>query len=104
MSALTRLAEKVEAGEWDQPVAWKVFGIGQTGRAERAYNGSLDAAKALHEAVLPGWIGSFATDGFARVAKGGNVLTVMQSAHIDGLPARAWLLAILRALSAGELP
>lgn len=99
MSALIRLAEKVEAGTvGDGLNTSSVFGDNQTAMdAVDAYYGSLDAAKALHDAVLPGWIGSFATDGFAQVAKGGSVLTVMQSAHIDGQPARAWLLAILRA-------
>ena len=102
MQALRDLLVKVEAGEWwgDLPrpdclhtdLCWKAF------------NGSLDAAKALHEAVLPGWMGSFATDGFARVAKGGHVLTVMECCHIDNSPARAWLICILRALIAQATP
>ena len=68
-----------------------------------AYAGSLDAANALHKAVLPGWAGSLDTEGFAKVGKGSRgVQTVMYAERIDGHPARAWLLAILSALIAQE--
>jgi len=96
-AALEALLMKVEAGTIDGMTphcdlpAMHVLG---------AYVGSLDAAKALHEAVLPGWIGNFGTDGFAKVAKGGRVQTVMEVARVDDNPARAWLIAILRALIA----
>lgn len=66
-----------------------------------AFDGSLDAARQLHEALLPGWVGSSDTEGFAKVGKGSRgVQTVMYAERIDGQPARAWLLAILRALKA----
>jgi len=75
-----------------------------------AYKGSLDAAKALHEAVLPdiGWEvyrtakypgmipGSCPSPYKAIVGWGTQV-----SGHADN-PARAWLIAILRALIAGD--
>ena len=101
-AALQALLMKVEAGEW-----WANLprpDILHTDLCWKAFNGSLDAAKALHEAVLPGWIGNFGTDGFAKVAKGGRVQTVMEVARVDDNPARAWLIAILRALIAQATP
>jgi hypothetical protein len=75
--------------------------------AYRAYDGSLDAAKALHEAVLPGaywFIGHLDEPSLFYVA------TVAQGHFADSpswrgyamIPARAWLLAILDALIAQE--
>lgn len=64
-----------------------------------AHDGSLDAALALHEALLPGWdfhVGSEA-NGNGYVA---NVLDAPWVEHFMAdapKPARAWLLAILRA-------
>ena len=106
--ALRDLLVKVEAGEagWNRlaTIAEDALPPREAALAATAYRGSLDAAKALHEAVLPGWVGSFASDGFARVAKGGRVLTLMECARIEGQPARAWLIAILRALIAHATP
>lgn len=107
--ALRALLEAVKAGalpdeDWRlmrdiwSPRNWHDLGH----NVRYAFHGSLDAAKALHDAVLPGWHGSFSTDGFARVAKGGRVLTVMESCHVDCKPARAWLIAILVALIAKD--
>ena len=100
--ALAELIAKVEAGTLvtvdliihePQERAW----------AQRAYGGSLDAAKALHEAVLPGWVwgcGFDGDDGFgAGVANGGREFVVHGGADN---PARAWLLAILHALHSME--
>ncbi len=65
----------------------------------KAYNGDLNAAKALHDALLPGWH-------FAIQPTG---VTVIRLDHphdgmvFDGsnqVTARAWLLAILRAYHA----
>ena len=98
--ALTELIEKVEAGDRsaslrDTPLK------GNGGLYEGALNGSLDAAKALHDAVLPGWIGYADTTGFAWLYEDENE-SQTQSALIPSNPARAWLLAILRALHAME--
>lgn len=66
-----------------------------------AYEGSLDAAKALHEAVLPGWEYGV-TENHER--PDGPCAYVSKWADDYGFeatsdnPARAWLLAILRAL------
>lgn len=58
-------------------------------------NGSLDAAKALHEAVLPGW--EYDIDSVSGVCVYPDDLDGAQIG-IASDPARAWLLAILEAL------
>ena len=111
--ALRKLIKAVEAGDritWGLggcdarkafPVLWKT--------AMDAYCGSLDAAKALHEALLPGWefgvtINADEPTPAAYVAKWGAT----EGSIGDGFeaqavtPARAWLLAILKA-KLGEL-
>jgi hypothetical protein len=109
MSALTRLAEKVESGEghfvilaaateWDSDNG---NGLGEC--VVEAYHGSLTTAKALHDAVLPGWW--FAIK--PNCATVGNMDYQHDGKIFDGKStstARAWLLAILRALAAGETP
>ena len=70
--------------------------------------GSLDAAHALHKAVLPGWLFCI-SDNSAFVTKPDGPMIVpldwdgdMGQYHADAdNPARAWLLAILAALIAG---
>lgn len=89
---------------------WDVWG-----HAIDAYRGSLDAAKALHEAVLP-------NIGPVLDLVSGDVAMYKQIVNDDGkgtdewewmftvdpfgpgapMPARAWLIAILRALIAKE--
>ncbi len=115
--ALIRLRDAVKAGEWDQSAAWKSFGISKTNRAERAHHGSLDAAKALHEAVLPGWAvddmsqnGNLAGHPWGIRLAHWNTTRPDKNQHVsagwgnDDLPsnnpARAWLLAVLEALIA----
>ena len=101
--ALADLIAKVEAGEWDCNLPNKgVAGLGSAKRfrlAVCAYNGSLDAASALHEAVLPGWafvIGPAAVH-LWRNEDYGDPFCAPYEGKSDN-PARAWLLAILRAL------
>ena len=108
--ALTELRDKVAAGNKSNGA--KVASAFSESKDLRqiiiwhmdAFNGSLDAAKALHEAVSPGhrvqlsqtddgeWLCNIAPDMGAQVVE-----TVF---HQD--PARAWLLAILEALIAQE--
>jgi hypothetical protein len=113
VEALRELTEKVEDGDAEAvrelivnsavsfPPVW--LGVG------RIMEGSLDAAKALHEAVLPDFIlGKLAQRGETWVA----IVTAWREDHptqkrIYGTanadnPARAWLLAILKALIAQE--
>ena len=67
-----------------------------------AYNGSLDAALRLHEALLPGWelthMGQHEAGWMVAVARLGPP-TRHEGGH-PTTPARAWLLAILRVLKA----
>lgn len=77
-----------------------------------AYKGSLDAALLLHKAVIPGWtmdqMNQWHKDGASR----GWAVHLLrhkplpkkrkQGFGFDETPARAWLLAILKALHAQE--
>ena len=104
--SLAELIAKVEAGDIAKAPFWKVWvPEGQEGNlaytAKQAASGSLDAAKALHEAVLPGWDWEVASPDAAAVFSGHRIsgpsfLDVSQSS------ARAWLLATLRALHSME--
>ena len=100
--ALQRLLEAVEAGRVGQfRNLDSEFGHGNGIHAKRAYNGSLDAAKALHEAMLPGWefkIGLTNAVVFLRTHKDNDP----QHSGMSEVSARAWLLAIIRAVMAGE--
>lgn len=101
LQALKELACKVEAGEWFPGLAQLSFGgVQNYHNALNAYNGSLDAAQALHEALLPGW--HFDIDSEA----GGVCVfkSALDSAELGKCEclARAWLLAILKALIAQE--
>ena len=111
-TALQALADKVEAGEialsdLDQFIP--SFGMTTTANdAHMAYRGSIDAAKALHEAVLPGWAWTINDSGEQTMWPPNEIADEEWCA--DGIlsvgpennPARAWLLAILRALIAKE--
>jgi len=120
MSALTRLAEKVEAGEATEYdfLTWRE-GLSGTRKESaimlKAYNGSLNAAMALHEAVLPGW-GVTSLCQLWDVTPSGEYIGIgndwsIELHHSNGDiqsheacatasdPARAWLLAIIRALA-----
>ncbi len=66
----------------------------------KSYNGSLDAAKALHDAMLPGW-GYRVSPSYAIVMHPRlSGPAVEKDATSQENPARAWLLAILRAYRA----
>ena len=106
--SIAALIEAVEAGTADSGHFMTVFvwrdklGLKANGAIVwDAYNGSLDAAKALHEALLPGimWVrspnGQFCL--FDR-----NAEEVSYSFEKDSNTARAWLLAILRAKEEGK--
>jgi hypothetical protein len=75
------------------------------GKVEDSYNGSLDAAKALHEEVLPDWSNvdiiwssTPLTSTWRVTMSDGRRVAKASNAN----PARAWLIAILKALIAGE--
>lgn len=117
--ALQALLDKIDAGDADQhDEGWMHLPCtrhddgkmsSHMGRAWRAYHGSLDAALALHNAVLPGWrwwvadalYWSVMDDEAPRVTLANGIpgadLHVV-SAHSETCPARAWLIAIIKAL------
>ena len=101
VEALRALEQKVAAGEL--PMWTEITGAIGLNPANRhisfyaAYHGSLDAAKALHEAVLPGWDWRARSDGRWWVWRTASDLQVAED---DENPARAWLLAVIRALIA----
>lgn len=109
--ALQRLLDAVEAGRVGQfRNLDSEFGHGNGIHAKRAYNGSLDAAKALHDALLPGWINRMDLCGQGAGVSVCHVelsdwetdfAICVDNAPVDN-PARAWLIAIIRAVMAGE--
>ena len=66
----------------------------------QAFNGSLDAALALHEALLPGWEWTLDAGDGASVENRGNFGWTYSADASVGNIASAWLLAILRAVEA----
>ena len=118
MTALDQLIEAVEAGEISKGVTGlkafeqfsrNAFGLYQSNAAWRAYGGSLDAALALHEALLPGWrmdalwqggtLCRNENDWSCRLRCVSEKRRAIGNDEREALPtpARAWLLAILRA-------
>lgn len=102
-SNLDKLIDAVEAGEATehQFLTWRP-GLSGTRKESammfKAYNGSLDAAKALREALLPG----------CEVALSNYVSPkwVARCGLYSGsntTPARAWLIAILKAYRAQQV-
>lgn len=119
--ALAELIAKVEAGELPDASVWHgasairghwsyVSGLNAEDRRNvcLAFNGSLDAAKALHESVMPGWsplVGQNVHHHYwhANVQRlGDDGIVDCQGSTDQTCPARAWLLAILRALHSQE--
>jgi len=93
---LEALHDKVAAERWENDgTAFDLFGV-EWLHCFDAYHGSLDAAKALHDAVLPGW--GWETSHLLKA----QVYHMECYSPIFGAqlnnPARAWLLAILAAL------
>ena len=102
MSALTDLLEKVEAGEAGSREFNRAFPTSLNDHFSSsvgAYSGSLDEAKVLHEAVLVGWYSRIDTEGKAYVS---DYAKKQQVGFSNDNPARAWLIAILKALIAKE--
>ena len=110
-NAIEELLDKVESGSWDCKFPQSgLSGLRSAKRyrnAAKAYNGSLDAAKALHDAVLPGrdWI---LTNQASHADEPEGPMAAIHNGEDDPFegsgddPARAWLIAILRALIAME--
>ena len=110
IKSLDELIEVVEAGDLtdvnrklgamfaaDHSLAWD-----WVSNVNSAFRGSLDAAKALHEALLPGWFPGMSQN----IHYGHWYVWVQAKATLkhfsaeDDSPARAWLIAILKAYRA----
>lgn len=61
-----------------------------------AYDGSLDAAKAVHDAIVPGWMYNVA-DGYCHVFPNVDGGVDYAFTGVNPITARAWLLAVLKA-------
>jgi hypothetical protein len=101
--ALTELLAKVKAGHGNDPSDYLCLMIVNDSIAARnAYNGDLNAAKSLHEAVLPDWRVTHAFGIVSgEVAKFNLTHNEKPSTYVSAksdTPARAWLIAILTAL------
>jgi hypothetical protein len=116
LQALTELRDNVKSGDAQPTVFMNALERGGL-HGISAFNGSLDAAKALHEAVLPGavWLVRSSDDEDVRSGRfqQGQFLANIwfhENPNEGGkhfhtwafTPARAWLLAILEALIARE--
>lgn len=107
MSEMDRLIAAADGGIWPGADMHDALGTDRRGElAYAAYHGSLDAALALHDALLPGWkvAGLHQEDRglwWAELREGfitsySHVVVAPHSFDAP-TPARAWLLAILRA-------
>ena len=102
---LKELLAKVEAGSCENDGSmYRSFGDNWT-HCFDAYNGSLDAAKALHEAVLHECVSKEETwskrYGGVVVLRDGKAI-IGTGTDVCETPARAWLTAIIKALIAVE--
>ena len=102
-NALRKLIEAVESQE-KGGAKWCDLALGPSngGRALDAYRGSLDAAKALHEALLPGHPAIIELEGIAQVSWFKGSWKELSDAEVEGNPSRAWLIAILKAYEAHQ--
>lgn len=129
VDALKALLVKVEAGDFDAPAggarapyfngfmdvaeqafSYRIAGVHRL--AWDAYKGSLNEAKALHEAVLPGWtvrLCAYTPHGnspphahvfYMRQTESDPVRSGSSSGYDGEEISRAWLIAILKALIA----
>lgn len=110
MSDLDKLIEAVERGEpnSNDGTLFRLFGDDWVHAWDVIDRGSLDAALALHKALLPGWGAKIEMQtpvdvqiSYAWVGPREEML-FRQHASSMHCPARALLLAILRALKGGE--
>lgn len=98
--ALRDLIAAVEAGAISTDLIGEAFGHGWDDiRALAAFDGSLDAARALHDALLPGCSATIDIMGKVDLYApyDNDDWEWIGDAEIAAQPARAWLLAILRA-------
>jgi len=108
LKALINLRDAVKAGDWLHSSVVVNSPLVKWGSLiHAACAGSLDAAKALHEAVLPGWAWTVGDNEVAiYVPNDGWTGEVDHFVEVvfQNTPARAWLLAILEALISTDDP
>lgn len=106
MSDIRTLREAVEAGSRGDDFwgAVHVLPPQCISNVTLARDGSLDAAKALHAALLPGWDADIEVRLVLSDATvyGCGLFEGSRESGTDESPARAWLLAILKALEARD--
>lgn len=117
-TALRQLIEAVESGALEPDVPHAGFEWKQVSHLLTAYHGSLDAAKALHDALLPG-LSVRITDSGPEYDHVGRWYVKLNWEHMDWqtgftaagpfgfpaqseTPARAWLISILKAYEAQQ--
>jgi hypothetical protein len=102
MTKLQELLEKVEAGDCKNDGSmFRVFGD-EWMQCFDAYNGSLDAAKSLHEAVLPDFRTVYVYQSDTKWCWQIENSEIIRGYGESSNPARSWLIAILKALIAME--
>lgn len=109
MSDLDKLIEAVDGGAvrpWViEEMAALIFHNSIWPMIAKSYDGSLDAAKSLHEALLQDWVFDITNDGGLVCPKDYMTFGELPD-HIrafddySGDPARSWLIAILKAYEA----
>jgi hypothetical protein len=114
LEALTALLDKAKADDFGPADSWIIQkALGDWAGAYRTVqlvswimSGTIEAegaAKALHEAVLPGWVYGINFDAHKELyAFVGDGSVFETDACYAETPARAWLLAILEALISQE--
>lgn len=106
MDALDKLIEAVEAGTDTMnhhAAAFpgeSAYGLCTWHRTHKAAGGSLDAALALHEALLPGWVWDVGKEGTAWTDEKRGLRRLGHKAAVDAKPSRALLIATLCAYRA----
>lgn len=103
IEALEALRNKVKAGAWFPGLAQRSMGgVPNYHSARAAFNGDLNAAQKLHEAMLPDWGWRLEYNEQAVVWELNGNREVFGGWCSATAPARAWLIAILEALIAIE--
>lgn len=100
--ALEKLIAAVDAGDPNRNdgTLYRLFGDDWVYAWDVIDRDDLNAAKALHEALLPGWGWLIGDGGSATVLPPDNIRAmgvIGPTARVISNPARAWLLAILKA-------
>lgn len=101
MTDLEKLIAAVEAGDL-AATNFRCLPRGTWLDAADAQHGSLDAAHRLHDVLLPGW-DYLVSRHDAEIWQTGYYPNTTKE-QVMGNPARAWLLAVLRALAADKQP